>query len=509
MDTNYAYLHNNTQLNSRRRTADSFSDCGFSDERPREGKASELPRSMLVDGNSSIVVINAATRFSRVGGRCSIELTFPELPVAATSPACGLDIHLETTADNFWIAKYSAPNLSGAPDSWKRFSETYLDDVVDMLGAHLAYDENEDLVLVAPSRGARSWALSITRTKIDQWKGVLVEKDRPAAIDMTYALMQIPDDERSEHLSELYEQLQWWLCGLDGPDIPAERVLTIKAYPTELWFLRFPVGLLCELNYPGLEAYQNVEWIVTDRHFMENSRIRQRIQSELSDAASILAHAVVIINTYAEHGHDARYREGTELIQEVLSCFQDVQLGEQNLSLRWRLNPTCREIETLLSDPQTHYFFADFEASRGEWQLGEELCESEVIDRPRACFFRIDGGRCRMPHIRLMRVFHCNSVFDPSRMFVDGREPGDEHSIVRKLLEAGAQRVEGGMTEESYFDYLCSLFQLFCDPGRLGFLLRMKCLELDIDFESLVARVNSFLTASGWPRPGGACEMEG
>lgn len=395
----------------------------------------------------------------------------------------------------------------GAND-WARFFDSYFNQFVNLLIAKLLFkDEKEDILWIEQNIAGKVWVLCLLEKECNRWQGQLVERNRPEYIDMDYALMNTC--EQKHYINDIFEKFKAWLpedfllifnhsCG-------RQKILTIKVHPDELWFLRFPLSIFNQLQYAPFTAYSEVEWIVTDKGFTQNTYERARMRAELSDFQGLFEHSVVIVNTYKEHESKKLYREGTELVIEILQCLQDVNFNTGKSGFRWYVNPSSEKVKQLLLDAQTFYFFADFEASNGQWQMGEgqqrswndDLSSSmpETNETSVRQYFSLEDEDLNLSHIRLMRVFHCNSIFDPYE--ADKREPADNHSIVRHLLNAGAQRVEGGMTEESYFDYLCSLIALFCESKHCGFILKFKCLELAIEFNSLIERVNKFLEACG------------
>jgi hypothetical protein len=327
---------------------------------------------------------------------------------------------------------------------------------------------------------------------------------------MSYTLMNT--GEQKCCVEDLYQQFGDWFggAGFSNPTARTERMLTVKVNPDELWFLRFPLSVFSQLRYGEWGAYKTVEWIVTNRGFVQYGRERAQMHMEVTQAARLLADSVVVINTYHEHGDNELCQQGTRLCLELLARLQQVEFPSGPVSLRWYLNPTAEVLSRLLADRQTVYFFADFEASSGVWELGDgprldwsDPCEMTAINAPVLAaptasprqIFPLQYDASTLAHIRLMRVFHCNSVFDPFRASVGPREPADQHSLVRRLLEAGVQRVEGGMTEESLLDYQCALIELLSQSPQIKFVLRFKCLEAGLDPAQLMTRLDNFRAA--------------
>jgi hypothetical protein len=415
-----------------------------------------------------------------------------------------LDIELRDSQACYVQIEDLEIRLVSQSGSWSRFLGTHFSRLVDLVLARVLLRlEQEDFLLVQPSAPGKVWILSLMSGD-GGLKGQLVERDVPPTID-TSSLIENEADQRSA-LEELFAVFKEWL----GDDFSraaskasaGKKLLSIKVDSAALWFLRFPLSAFCHLGYGGLAAYRDVEWIVTEKGFLRSCHERMVAEKELLDLSSVVRHSVVILNEYQKH--DSKLcKSGTDLVVQLLSSLQGVQLHTGTTSLRWYRNPSGPQVRGILLEPETHYFFADFESSGGQWEPGQG--EYQSWDRGRSQQRLISEGSPdqegitfegldhRLQHVRLMRVFHCNSIFDPYMVLIDGREPADHHSIVRRLLDCGVQRVEGGMTEESYCDYLCSLIYLFYRAEHFRFALRFKLLEGGIDPDDVTARVNQFL----------------
>ena len=95
-----------------------------------------------------------------------------------------------------------------------------------------------------------------------------------------------------------------------------------------------------------------------------------------------------------------------------------------------------------------------------------------------------------LSHIRIMRVFHCNSIYEYSGD--DTSEPGGSGSITMRLLEYGAWRVEGSMTLDNYLEFLSSLINLFFLAGEFATIVRMLCLARGAPYMPLLERAQKF-----------------
>ena len=389
------------------------------------------------------------------------------------------------------------------PKDWQRFLNSNFLQFVGLITAALVGQKQEDFLWVEQSNNGNVWIFGIVWSN-EYWEGMLVERKRLDTLPTDYFLTAERD--KKEHATELFLLLKSKEEGLGLPDsfpfcsdglilnLLRHRQLTIKVHPSELWFLLFPIDHFCRFQYGQFSSYKEVEWIVTSKSFIQNTYERFQIQKELSDIEKLLKHSVVIINTYPYFDSlpEAREkcREGTAFVVEILNHFQDIEFdteeGLEVLSLHWYLNPTKDKIFQLLRDDDIWYFFADFHVKNGMWQLGLGPSDSTSIEFSLNSLKEDD-----LKHIRLMRVFHCHSVFDPY-------DSTGEASITRLLLDAGALRVEGSMMDEDYFDYLCSLLYLFCHGEGLQFILMGQCLEKGINFSDTLKRVNNFLKSCNW-----------
>jgi hypothetical protein len=388
---------------------------------------------------------------------------------------------------------------------WNRFMDSYLVQLIDLVVAGALFSEEQDILWIEPGSAGKVWVLYLVQSGVDKWLGHLVEIARPKIVDTSYALLGT--GQQSEDLKSAFADFNSWLPAqfFQRAELaPDKRLLTIKVNPSELWFLRFPISAFCQLQYEGFESYWDVEWIVTDKGFIQTTGERLRLREEISDPLTFFEHAIVVVNTYSEHQRVESCTQATELVLEILSIFENLDFQTHSVSLRWYLNPSAPELNLLLLDNDTFYFFGDFEASNGLWQVGEgQALAWHGANKPQPSrnstesgsqYFWPEYGNNILSHIRLMRVFHCNSIFDPFQVSLDERDPADHHTIVRRFLDAGVQRVEGGMTAESYFDYLCSLIDMLCRPEQFKLTLKLKCLERDFDCRVLYERINNFLT---------------
>ena len=403
------------------------------------------------------------------------------------------------------------------PGHLSSFLETGRPELPDLLLAAVLGSRAEDYLWLVPRGDERAWALALTWETQGSCRGMLAPCSQPAHIDKSYWCCSAgrDRDEREQHCRKLFLSLTsegGLALPRDFPFTssrlcagrPRTRRLTIKVEPSLLWFLRYPVDHFCRAGYGGFAAYRETEWILTrEKGFLQNARERALIERELQDVRTFLKHAVVVLNSYGHWGRGdvaKKWQRGLEAARKVLPLLQRVHLGDETLFLRWYLNPSSAEVEAELRNPDTWYFFANFHAEEGEWRCGERVEGSSgaapCAPTPNYVGMPKEG---ELSHIRLMRVFHCHSVFDSG---ADRCGP----AIVPSLLRGGAMRVEGSIEEENALDHLCSLLYLFTHSQGLAPILFGKCLESGReDFAGLCASIDAFLETCGWSAPSPGC----
>jgi hypothetical protein len=379
----------------------------------------------------------------------------------------------------------------------ERFVESQPADFFDMLS--VMDDPGVEPLLVIPSRQGFVWLAGMARIAEGEWEGMVSECPRLENIDTTYAIRMDPDEQR-KYLEDIFASFSSWLPDgfpLRQISLANSSVLAARVALGERWFLRIPLPVYaCSLDYP-VRQYRSVEYIVTAKNFAQYLRERQETTAGLRDVPTVLRKATVIINTYAQMKVE-RAARGTELLLEALSLFRDVSIDGEKLTLRWYLNPTGETISSILEDNSVAYVYADFESGRGKWEIGKGPRRSwdtkneslEVSEQDE--FFEFPGRTYDLSHIKLMRVYHCNAAYRHGDAREDGRNPADERSIIHQLLVAGAGRVEGGLTRESYFDFLRSVIELLLSP-QMRFIMKMKCWGEGRDFSELVTRLEEFV----------------
>jgi len=140
---------------------------------------------------------------------------------------------------------------------------------------------------------------------------------------------------------------------------------------------------------------------------------------------------------------------------------------------QWQRSPTYTRRQS------NAFVFADFEASSEVWELGQGPRKSwnalqnsgERSWDENSEIFEVNSLRNQL---HTSSDAHFSLQFDIYPYKSDGRQPADDRSIVRKLLNTGAFYVEGGMTPETYLDYLCALIEMFCKREDYDSFLRQR-----------------------------------
>jgi hypothetical protein len=321
----------------------------------------------------------------------------------------------------------------------------------------------------------------------------------PIVPDVGWSFFGDSDDQYHQILTA-YKSFRSWigkeslmLCSLEDE---SERTLTVKLNESSLWLARFPLSLFVQLHIGEFNRYRNVEWIVSNKTFSQHFYEKNVIGEELSDITTFLSKTVIILNTYSEHYCETKLSHATQSIVELLCVLRDVSVTDCDspLHLRWYLNPSGQEIRQIFANVNTQYIFANFEASSSVWETGEGTRLAWNEQSPIKAFRQRVEVDCELSHVRLLRVFHCNSAFDA---YDDEIAPASENTIVRKLLDSGAWRVEGGMTQELYSDYLKSLEALFFENAALEFVIRLKSIEYGLDSTQIRKGIRQALSGGG------------
>jgi hypothetical protein len=264
------------------------------------------------------------------------------------------------------------------------------------------------------------------------------------------------------------------------PDEALYCRLTVKLEPDAEWLLLFPIDRLMRADARRAPAASaEIEWIVTSKSLVRNAAQRREMLRDLSDLRIVLGKTVIILNDYK--GFDESCLEATALVCELLDMLSsvDVQTNQsvETLGLRRLLNAGAEQIEQALRDPNTWYAFGEFHVVNGCWQLGHD-----------AGAFPMDRfGEGELQHIKLLRIYHCNSVYDIDRSQLP------RESITARLLRAGANRVEGSTLPEYHLTFIAHLLRLLCSPSGLRSILFAQSFEHGKDVHRLLKRLESLV----------------
>lgn len=309
-------------------------------------------------------------------------------------------------------------------------------------------------------------------------------------------------DDQRQALDANYDALVRWL-GQDHTLVSASEdrpngKLVVRLDAESRWFLKFPLSAFQQLGIGFLARFRGVEWLVSGKTYVEHYRQRAALRAELSDLERFLSGSVIFLNFYAGFAAFEECVRATAAVIPLLRLLSSLRIGDgtRRLNLRWFCNPSAQTVRELLLASTTHYVFANFEASTGKWQTSDGPATSwDRPDEPCPGFIEwLDPNteHFDLRHVRLLRVFHCNSVFDPFSC----NEPSGDGTIVKALLEAGAWRVEGGMTKETYLDFLSCLASMLAGGEALLLLLQLKALENGVDWERICADLERWVGVS-------------
>jgi hypothetical protein len=376
--------------------------------------------------------------------------------------------------------------------------------IADAITSKLIHHDDADLLLVQPSTPERIWLCAIRRSGV-AWRVDAVEIPRPHSVDTGFALPELEPGEQEQHLLASYQSFRDlfvpWAQYADPQ--AASAVLRVKVDPNELWFLRFPLGLFVQMKFDGFRQYSGCQWIVTHRSISSTVAAQQAAEREMADTRGFLNGAHIIINTYAAHenAQDAiEIARGVELVLDILKQFASIRFGDETATLRWTLNPPPDALAAILRSPETHFLFADFEAADGTWHIGDgpHYCCQPCHHPPRhqgESTFGLGPFRDGLAHIRLVRIYHCNSIYNPFRPALP---PAAENTLAGQLLATGALFVEGSGSAETALDFICELLNLFLGRSDLKTILWARSVAGLCDLDTLLQRANALLAARGF-----------
>ena len=380
------------------------------------------------------------------------------------------------------------------------FISPMFDWLVDVFLSKILTSSQSDVMLLRQNGPATVLLAEITRHGDREWVANLTEHERVDDLEDSFTLSAGVEQRHA------VEQSFTRYCEWARPADPAARVgaeakgqLIVKVDPSELWFLKFPIAMFCHLGLGAFSRYETVQTIVTDRTVTQVCAMSRKVETELTSVETFLNGVYVVINTYEAHLKSfAELRDYTELVIEIMKALSDLAFSTGRLTLRWSLNPGIDELREILLSSTTRFVFANFEADEGTWELGDgphdcwrcltQTCDQHVDPHQGRDFSLLDLAG-QLGHLSLLRVFHCNSIYDPYKASC----PADAGTIARDLLLTEAWFVEGSFTKERYVDHICSLLRLLLGRSDLQAILKAKSRIKKADFYTWVDRANDIL----------------
>ena len=375
--------------------------------------------------------------------------------------------------------------------------------LADAIGSKIYQKDHADLLLVRSSAAGGIWICAIRRLG-DSWRADAVDVQRPRRLDTCFAISGTGEQEQNLFASyESFHQLFREWAQYADPEAKA-ALLRVKVDPDELWFLQFPLGLFAQMKLRGFRYHEGCQWIVTHRTISATVAAQRAAEREMADTRTFLKGAHIVINTYAAHQRTRvaeALNRGTELVLEILTQFTSLDFGEHTAGLRWTLNPPVGVLAEILRSSETRFLFADFEAAGNVWHAGDgpHLCPrpcQHAASHPGGSTFDLRPFRDSLSHIVLMRIYHCNSVYDPYRPAI---EPAGERTLAGQLLATGAAFVEGSLSAEPVLDFVFELLNLLLGRSDLRTILWGRSIAGFCDLADFLKRANALLVARGYP----------
>lgn len=375
--------------------------------------------------------------------------------------------------------------------------------LVDAITSILNGTSDVAVLIVHPAATTgTAWLCLFRSLNPQEWNCAAVKIVRPATPNTTYALANT--GEQPEAIRQSHRDLMAIAREVfSAVDHQGQRVLLrAKIAQGERWFIRYPLGLFAKLRLDGFADYFACQWIVTDRTITAVAEAHASLESDMADTRDLFRHTHIVVNTYSAHNASAdrsALDESLALLAEVLEAFSNVRFSDCSRGLKWTRNPSVETLYGILRSGETRFFFADFEAASSTWEVGDEW---EAATRPEgeiehAANRRVDLSSLQgqLGHVRLMRVFHCNSLYDPYRPWVD---PVGAGTIAQLLTDTGAWFVDASVTAEPVVDFVATVLDFLMRRADLRAILMGKELDGQLDSKRLLARVNSVLAFRGF-----------
>jgi hypothetical protein len=374
--------------------------------------------------------------------------------------------------------------------------------LVDLLLTLSLRPRQEDFVYIGDLPTGRQWVLSVNCTKRPN-RGLIA---RCGANSFETLWPTLTAAYRSDKGARGYAQLAFALLSdaVDGFALPAHlplfddaaelqerRIqLTIRVKSRSPWPLAIPLDHFQAYDgYGRFSNYSGIEWILTDKTFLQNALERQSLQRALSDPDQTLPYAVFIINDYAKfHSRISKEnqlaREGITLATQVMELLCSTGLARRTPRLGLLLlGPDTGQLTSVLGDESTRYVFGNFHTADGEWLMSD-------VPQPRSPSSFSLKGLGKLSHVRFMQLFHCESV--PT---IDG--PLDRHSICEDVLAAGVGRVSGSAFDDHFLAYLCWLLGFVYHNARWRARVKQSAAARSLEADKLLEAIPRYLDACG------------
>jgi hypothetical protein len=432
-----------------------------------------MPTSFIVDPST----------FGIEGAAVTVQVTASD-DAEATLVACDQTLSLHMQASGRVISEY-VEDLGG----W----------LGDLIASKACVRDEADVLLLRRSASGRRWLTLVTRER-DIWRGEAIELADISGVNVSYTVSE--GEEQTADLAANHRHFMALAGNTLFPLVekPKSVLLRVKVTRDELWFLRFPFGAYAKLKLQGFESYKACQTIVTTRSISEVASRQATAEREWTETRNFFDSTIFILNTYQAHEKAegaAETDNAFRLLVELLESLQDLPLPDGIAGLQWTMNPSSDQLQSILLSETTRFVVADFEAAGGVWSLGdrEHRCAGECEHKPNGATFDLTSLRGKLRHVRLMRVFHCNSLFDAYRA---SSQPADDSTIAAALLATDAGFVEGSLTAEPVIDFVCEALTLLLSRADVRAMLTALTAIGICDFLSLKTRANALLQQRGF-----------
>lgn len=415
-----------------------------------------------------------------------------------------LNHKLEQVRDETFVFSNAGTSLTVRGSS--EFRASMFDWLADVFSSKASTSSVSDVMLLKSNGPATVLLARISLQNDREWVADITEHERVDDLEDSFTLSA--GVEQRQAVEQMFARYCRWACvtgAAVGGSYGVKGHLIVKVDPDELWFLKFPMAMFCQFGLGNFSGYRAVQTIVTDRTVTQVSAMSAKVEAELASVETFLSGVYVVLNTYQAHLKSfPELRDFSEFVIEIMKALSDVRFSTGSRTLRWSLNPGADELREILLSSDTRFVFANFEADEGIWELGDgphdcwrsltETCGQRGEPQPRR-EFPLGDLTGKLGHISLLRVFHCNSIYDPYKASC----PADNGTLARNLLLTEAWFVEGSLTKERYMDHLCVLLHLLLGRSDFQAILKANSRIGKADFSGWLDRANEILRVRNYP----------